>query len=183
MEALDKAMNVIAKICEYVLVAAFIVMFCIMTAQIAGRYIFRYGILWSDELARYLMVWSTLLGSALLVLRDSHVRVTSLEDLFPGVIKKILNVIRYLIYIAYSIALLIFSSEALAFAAKGVSSNMRIPMAWLYYCFPTSAVLIIIFSVANLIKLFIHWNDVEAKTDMDDPDAFQEMIDKGGEFE
>jgi TRAP-type C4-dicarboxylate transport system permease small subunit len=52
-------------------------------AQIAGRFAFGYSLFWSDELARYLLVWIAFLGMSIGVHRGIHPGVDSLVRALP----------------------------------------------------------------------------------------------------
>jgi TRAP-type C4-dicarboxylate transport system permease small subunit len=51
--------------------------------QIAGRFLFGYSIFWSDELARFLLVWIAFLGMSVGVRRGAHPGVDSLVRSLP----------------------------------------------------------------------------------------------------
>ncbi len=51
--------------------------------QIAGRFVCAYSIFWSDELARFLMVWAAFVGMSVGVRCSSHPRVDSLVRALP----------------------------------------------------------------------------------------------------
>ncbi|OGB92611.1 MAG: hypothetical protein A2Z31_00845 [candidate division NC10 bacterium RBG_16_65_8] len=53
-------------------------------AQIAGRFLFGYSIFWSDELARFLLVWIAFLGMSVGVRRGVHPGVDSLVLALPS---------------------------------------------------------------------------------------------------
>lgn len=48
--------------------------------QVFGRYVLGRAPSWSEELARFLMVWVTMLGAAAVIRRDGHIAVTALAD-------------------------------------------------------------------------------------------------------
>lgn len=51
----------------------------LVTANVFTRYLLHSPLVWSAELARYCMVWSALLGSAVLVRRHEHLSVTIID--------------------------------------------------------------------------------------------------------
>jgi TRAP-type C4-dicarboxylate transport system permease small subunit len=59
------------------------VMTLLVGAQVAGRFLFGYSIFWSDELARFLLVWIAFLGMSVGVRRGAHPGVDSLVRALP----------------------------------------------------------------------------------------------------
>lgn len=57
-----------------------------------GRYVFELPVTWSEELARYLMIWAALLAVSCGVARREHVAVTALLQKFPTRFQRWINV-------------------------------------------------------------------------------------------
>lgn len=56
---------------------------------IVSRYVFNAPIIWTDELARYALVWMTFLGGAeLLLRRDGHIAVGYFRSLLPAALDR-----------------------------------------------------------------------------------------------
>ena len=155
LKVAEKAAEITSKIVNYFMIAALAVMFVSLIAQVTLRYVFGLGLFWSDEISRYLMIWIVVLGTSVLLLDDSHIRITVVEELFPERVKRILGMLRYVIACAFAVLILIYSGDMLQSAAHAVSTNMRIPMNIVYFCFPVSSVLMIFYSLLLLIKNFI----------------------------
>jgi TRAP-type C4-dicarboxylate transport system permease small subunit len=80
LEPLSRALNRAAEWTMAVLLAA---MTLLVGAQIAGRFAFGYSLFWSDELARFLLVWIAFLGMSIGVHRGVHPGVDSLMRMLP----------------------------------------------------------------------------------------------------
>jgi TRAP-type C4-dicarboxylate transport system permease small subunit len=59
--------------------------------QFFSRYVLNDSVAWTEEVARYLLISLTFIGSATAVRRGSHIRVELLENLLPGAAKKLLQ--------------------------------------------------------------------------------------------
>lgn len=81
LKLLSRELNRLAEMVMGVLLAALTVL---VGAQIAGRFLFGYSIFWSDELARFLLVWAAFLGMSVGVRRGSHPAVDSLVRTLPS---------------------------------------------------------------------------------------------------
>jgi len=63
------------KAVRYALVAIVALMTIIIIIQVFLRYLFLYSLSWSEEVARYLMIWASFLGASLAVKYGLHIGV------------------------------------------------------------------------------------------------------------
>jgi TRAP-type C4-dicarboxylate transport system permease small subunit len=82
IERLSRELNRMAEWAMAILLAAMTVL---VGAQIAGRFVFGYSIFWSDELARFLLIWSAFLGMSVGARRGAHPAVDSLVRALPPI--------------------------------------------------------------------------------------------------
>lgn len=79
-----KLVAAVESVLDKTLLLIFTVMVVAIVWQVFARYVLLRPTVWSEELARYLMVWTTMLGSALVVRRGGHVAVTVFVELLPA---------------------------------------------------------------------------------------------------
>lgn len=116
------------------------------------RYLFSYSFPWSEELTRYLMIWMGLLGASVLIRKRQHIRLTFLIDRFPASGQAILEIIFYLIEIAFLI-LLIQKSWVWAMSMEIMTAPaLQISMLWPALAIPVSAALMLFYSAINVIE-------------------------------
>ncbi len=80
IETLSRESNRLAELAMAMLIGA---MTLLVGAQIAGRFLFGFSLFWSDELARFLLVWIAFLGMSVGVRRGAHPGVDSLVRSLP----------------------------------------------------------------------------------------------------
>jgi len=122
--------------------AAVAVMVVALSYQVFGRYVLGHTPSWSEELARYLMVWLTMLGSAAALRSGGHIAVTTLTDALPPNARRVALVVRD---VALVCTCGILAWWGLGFArlnATQESAGMEIPMSIPYAALPVGAVLI-----------------------------------------
>ena len=78
------------RIIEYPVFLLSIVMTAVVLLGVVSRYIVRSPLGWTEELARYLMIWMALLSVALCIWRHEHVGVTMFVKKLPRLPAKIL---------------------------------------------------------------------------------------------
>ena len=146
-----KLLDRIEKALDAVLVFMMIVMAGAVVLQVTSRYVFNNPTSWSEELARYLFVWITFLGAAVVIRKRRHVDVTVLTDRLPPSAAKVV----YLV----SDAAVLFMLGALTWAGVGLaimahrqlSAAMDLPMSLAYSAMPVGTGLMFVFLVATMI--------------------------------
>ncbi len=67
---------------------------------VVDRYLLKTGIGWTEELARFLLIWTSLLSAAVVTYRSRHFRVTVLVDLLPAAASRALFVVMNVVAMA-----------------------------------------------------------------------------------
>lgn len=126
-----------------------------VTWQVLSRYVVGEPSLYTDEAARFLMVWLTFLGGAYMFGSDSHLSVSSLRDMMPAKMQNTLFVFTYLLIGAFAVLVMIMGSQRLILRTiSQPSPSLGIPMGYFYSILPISAVFIIIYMILNLGEMF-----------------------------
>ena len=128
-----------------------ILMFIVVMIGIVSRYIFRAPIFGTDELARYLMFYMVMLGSAVAFREEKHPALLFIIQKFPTRFVKVWNVIKDTILI---IILIIIFKEGCNIALNGIMMKtpaLRISSFWIYLALPVGALLMIFQIIANYI--------------------------------
>jgi TRAP-type C4-dicarboxylate transport system permease small subunit len=106
----------------------------VVTGQVVSRYCFNYTPSWSEELSRYLVVWTIFVGTAVGVRKNIHIGVDALIRLAPHRVKLSLEVLLNVIGAAVSAVLIylavLFIQDTIEY--EQLSPAMQIPM-WLPY--------------------------------------------------
>lgn len=124
---LQRLENVIIAVC-------FIVMCLAEFGQVANRNVFHLPISWFDELARYCMVYMTLLATEAGLRDGSQIAITAVTDKCPAPIKRVLQLIVKAIIIAFSIMITMTSYDLVVkqVVTGQVSAGLSLPM-WIPY--------------------------------------------------
>lgn len=116
-------------------------MFVLMLVQVALRYTAIGVPAFTEELARYAMVWMALFASAVAVREASHIRI----DLFPmalgalaPALGRALEWMLDAVTLAICLVILWQGLDMVAFAVSQRSDGLRIPMSWPYVAMPVA---------------------------------------------
>lgn len=118
------------------------------------RYVIRDPLGWTEELARYLMIWAALLAVSVGIRKREHVGIQLLVKKLP---LKLGRVIILLVNIMVMIFLLVLTIRGYAMAVKGfrqLSLALGISMFWPLMAIPISGALAIIQQLILIIDIF-----------------------------
>ena len=140
MKLLKKLLTAVSyaldKICSVAIVLMLGAMIVITGAQIICRTWFT-ALSWSDEVTRYLLIWSTFLGATVVYRHNGHISVTLLQDAVSPKVAKVLRVLVHAICFALFTVLLYYST-LYCLKLKKTATAMPIKMNYIYACIPVS---------------------------------------------
>ncbi|MDO7170872.1 TRAP transporter small permease [Mariniflexile sp. AS56] len=145
----------IDKILSNALIVIMAVMVINVLWQVFTRFVVGVPSSFTDELARYLMIWIGILGAAYVSGRNMHVAIDVIPTrASPENQKKIMKVV-YVIIILFALTALVIGGFRLVYISYllGQSSPaLQIPLALVYMVIPISGMLIIYYKVSDFLK-------------------------------
>ncbi|MFV0452514.1 MAG: TRAP transporter small permease [Propioniciclava sp.] len=150
MVTLNKIFTGVNRVVGWLLIALFAVMTVSYFGQVVLRYVFQTGIAWTEELTRYSQVALIMFGTAVLAGKNGNINVSVLEHVVPQRFEKWVVIGQQLITAAFFVVAIMISFDFIALAGSQVSTNMRIPMQWVYAIFPL-AYTVLVFNVVVFI--------------------------------
>ncbi len=140
---------------EYILVILLAVMVINVSWQVFSRYVLENPSSFTDELARYLMIWLGVLGTAYVSGKRLHVAINILPERLDDKGQKKLNNIIHSIIILFAISVFIIGGSRLvylSFVLGQKSAALQIPLYLVYLCIPISGLCIVFYKLCDLIK-------------------------------
>ncbi|ECE5990522.1 TRAP transporter small permease [Salmonella enterica subsp. salamae] len=120
--------------------------------QVVSRYILGVPSTLTEEMLRFLLVWVSMLGMAFVAGQKQHISLTLLLDKVPPTIRGWWDIILQVIFIAFSIWVLIIGGLKIsAISMLQISPALGIPMGEIYYALPCAGVLIILYGLLNIV--------------------------------
>lgn len=140
---------------ETILLILLVLMTCIMGIQIVSRYIFQNSLTWSEELVRYMFVWSAFLGIPFCIKHGLSIKVDQFRNLFPIPLQKVLMYIDKIIIFLLFLVLFIYSFTVVkaTYLSGQTSPAMQLPMWTVQISVTVSSLLSMIRSIQNLSHL------------------------------
>ncbi len=123
--------------------------------QVISRYVFNDPSTFSEELLRFSLVWLSTIGLAYVAGKTEHISLTLFLDKFPRNLVKYWNMLIQVVFILFAVYIMIIGGwKVSSNAMMQVSPVLQLSMGKVYYALPLSGVLIIVYSVMNIIDLF-----------------------------
>ena len=142
--------NALDKLCSVLIVIMLGLMVLITGAQIICRTWFT-ALTWSDEVTRYLLIWSTFLGASGVYRHSGHISVTIVQDAVPPRLSKVLRVAVHVICFVLFAVLLYFSCTYCMKLNK-TATTLPIKMKYIYLCVPISMVILMVHSLLMAVE-------------------------------
>ena len=152
MKAYSKFLDILEKI-EFVIIAvAIIVMIFAMMDQVIMRYVFSKANSWSDELTRYLFIYTVMFGASIAVRRNSHLQIDLIIGRLKPRSKAIFTIVTTVVGIVFLVMLTMYSFALCEQGATNTSAGLGISMNIPYMALPIGCVLMILTSIEVLFK-------------------------------
>jgi TRAP-type C4-dicarboxylate transport system permease small subunit len=127
---LNRTMNTLTHILNIAMSIALLIMVVLIFGNVLLRYVFNSGIVWSEELSRYLFIWLVFLGAIGALKDNEHLGIDSLVKRLPRPMKKVVYVIGNLVVLYILWLILDGSWKMTAMSVDDPGPSTGIPMAY-----------------------------------------------------
>ena len=162
MDGLKKFLN---NFEGYICIGTLTVMSVVVFWQVVCRYVLKGSLPWSEELSRYLLVWTAYMGGAYGVRQGAHIGVEAFMLLFPKKIQKVVNIIVMIGGVLLCALICYYGWQIVGtqLERNQLSPAMRIPMGYMYAAIPIGMILFIIRYIQDIIEAVKNFNNDEKK--------------------
>lgn len=156
MKALHKIRKGIDMVLSSVCVLLFALMVVVGTYQIVSRYFFNSPSTISEELVTYSFTWMALLASAYVFGKRDHMRMGFLADKLTGTPRKILEIVIECLVMLLAGSVMVYGGyNIMQLTMTQVTASLGIPMGVVYTVVPLSGILIVFYSILNIVDLAV----------------------------
>ncbi len=144
----------IDKILSYLLIAIMSVMVLNVLWQVFTRFVIGTPSSFTDELARYLMIWVGILGAAYASGKDMHIAINVLTQKFNRETQQKLAAVVKLMVILFALTAMVIGGSRLVYVTyvlNQLSPALQIPLAYVYLVIPLSGLVIIYYKIMDIL--------------------------------
>jgi len=135
---LRKFLDNINKCLHWASIVSITIMLFVIFLQVIFRYVLHNSLTFSEELARYLFVWTVFLGSAVVAKDNGHIIVGALTQRFTGITSKYVQILAYIATMTF-VAILFFQGiKMMRLVSFQHSPALGISMSYVYLAIPVS---------------------------------------------
>jgi len=146
----EKLIDAIVQRAAFVALAG---MIAVITLQIVSRVFFN-AVSWSEELARYLLVWTSFLGAAMAWQRGRHIAVDFVVNALPGPLRLAVKALAIVVAIGFFALIIFYGLRFMQMQSFQMSASLRIPIRYVFSIIPVCALLMLYYSLLDLAELF-----------------------------
>ncbi len=156
---LSKVESFLNKIIEIAFIICGGALLILLGIEVFFRYVLNNALSWPEEVAGFVFVWFTLLGTAYLVNENSHISFSILSSKGSRKVKTILFILSQIAILAYAYFMIVPGYNYVKYFGFVLSPAASIKMKWVYLAIPISGILIFIYVILNFIKFLVANNE------------------------
>ena len=149
MQKFKKFVDAMDSIATWITYISVTIMVLMVALQVISRYVFHNSISFSEELARYMFIWTVSIGSAMALKKRSHVSVGVFVDALPVKPGKIIKSIADILAVVFFILLFVFGIVMVIKTRAQTTPALGISMGLIYLSIPVGALILIADGIYN----------------------------------
>lgn len=141
------------------LVALVVALVSSVAWQVMSRYLLSDPSPWTEELARFLLIWIGMLGASLAFRQRAHLGLELLPTKLKGVPASVLRFFTVAVIAIFAATVLIAGGGnlvSLTWELRQYSAVLGMPIAWVYSVVPLTGVLIVFYCLVQLLEPVDH---------------------------
>jgi len=144
---------VLDRALKYALTLLSVILTVSVFLQVLVRFVFKYPLPWTEEIARIAFVYCVFIGATIAVRENSHLNVDFLLVILPKRVARAAVIVGMLL-VGVFLAFVTWQGTVLVIAT-GVQMTpvMQLPFKYLYLILPVSGALMLLYLVSNLLAL------------------------------
>jgi C4-dicarboxylate transporter DctQ subunit len=142
--------RILSRTVEAAVVAISTVIVGVVVVEVGLRYLFSSSLIFTEELARYLMVWVVFLGSAIAVRDGAHIRISMLLNRLPPSVQRWVTVIAEVLTLVFLSIIVVEGVRILPKQLSQIPATFDVPLFYFYLAIPVGSLLMMIFLLPRL---------------------------------
>ena len=144
-------------ILEKVLIIIFALLVLDVLFQVFSRYILGTSFTWTEEFARFSLIWLTILGAAYLNGKREHLSMDFLYQKLSVANKRKASILIEVFIFLFALIVMVVGGFNLVYTTlhlEQLSGTLRIPLGYIYAIMPFSGLLIMCYSVYHISSIY-----------------------------
>ncbi|QFZ54105.1 TRAP transporter small permease [Oceanihabitans sp. IOP_32] len=155
--------NTVNKLLEWFLIVIFALLVLDVLFQVFSRYLLGQSFAWTEEFARFSLIWMTVLGAAYLNAKKEHLSMDFVYDKLSITNKKRASILIEILVFLFALIVMVIGGSNLVYITlhlEQLSGTLRIPLGYVYAIMPFSGLLIMCFSIYHISNILSNKNKI-----------------------
>lgn len=143
------------RILEWLLIILMALMVFNVVWQVLTRFVLQDPSSYTEEVARFLLIWLGLLGAGYCVGRNSHLSIDIVTAKLSEPLSSLCSLFSHAMILLFSVAVLVaggFQLVEITLSFRQTSAALQIPLGYVYLALPLSGILVAFYSTLSLIE-------------------------------
>jgi TRAP-type transport system small permease protein len=151
LRTLNRIGQILEKLVIYTVLILLAVLISLVFIQVVLRFVFSTGLVWAEELDRYIFVWLMFLGITMGIYKQKHIAITVIADRL-GKFSKVLRLLGHLITGVFFIILMWQGYQFMLVSISGMAAVLPLNLGIIYSIIPLSSLLAILFLILVIVE-------------------------------
>jgi TRAP-type C4-dicarboxylate transport system permease small subunit len=161
MNTSELIFNKVNRFLEQVLVVIFALLVLDVLFQVFSRYMLGTSFTWTEEFARFSLIWLTILGAAYLSGKREHLSMDFLYQKFSETSKRKASILIEILIFLFALIVMVIGGFNLVYTTlhlEQLSGTLQIPLGYVYAIMPFSGLLIMCYSIYHISSIYSNKN-------------------------
>lgn len=157
MKTPELIFNKVNRFLELFLITIFTLLVLDVLFQVFSRYILGGSFSWTEEFARFALIWMTILGAAYLNAKKEHLSMDFLYQKFSEPNKRKASILIEVFIFLFALMVMVIGGINLVYTTlhlEQLSGTLRIPLGYVYAIMPFSGLLIMCYSIYHISSIY-----------------------------
>ena len=153
MKTSELVFKKVNKFLEWILIMIFALLVMDVLFQVFSRYILSTSFTWTEEFARFSLIWMTILGAAYLNAKKEHLSMDFLYQKFSETNKRKASILIEILIFLFALIVMVIGGFNLVYTTlhlEQLSGTLQIPLGYVYAIMPFSGLLIMCYSIYHI---------------------------------
>ena len=138
----------------------------VVVSQVVARYVLETPLSWSEELARFLLMWLSMLSAAYAFKTGAHFALRILVMQLPKAIRRVVTLLVHVVVVLFFAVLLYYSVVFVAGVSGHLAPALQVPMELPYASVVVGTALILFEVIRSAWREMTGRADTDAETDL-----------------
>jgi len=152
LKLLEKFCGRINRAIEYLLFGLGFSMAILVAVQVFCRYVLNSSLFWSEELARYMLVWLSFFGATVAYYRNLHPGVDALTSRLPPEKQRFFRLVVHLTSMTLALVMVVSGLQFAWFVRLQISPALAIPKWIILAVIPASGTVLLVHGLDFFLK-------------------------------